>query len=160
MSLVSGIVHQIDDGTVRTGRSIGKPYKNIILTTGNKLSAFDLSFVAGVEVGKEYTFPIETSGQYVNIVGEVVPVIQTEEVGRGGDILAKHAEAFLKPVYEHVEKNIPKIHPTVDKDTAIRKAVALKASVEFIVGQSMKIGENFSVGNVIETAKKFEEYLK
>lgn len=151
MNLISGTVHQITDGTVKTGRSIGKAYKNVMLTTGNKLTAFDISFVAGVEVGKEYTFPVEQSGQYINIVGAVIPVIQTESVD---------SEKPEFSIAKEIEKETHvKMYPVPSKDIAIRKAVALKASVEFLIGLHTALPEKFSVGDVIETAKKFEEYL-
>ena len=167
MELKSGTIHSFEDGTVKTGHFVGKPYKTITLTTGNKLTCFDLDFIEGIEIGREYTFPVEQKGSYTNIVCTVTTVIQT-----GGmaitDVspvtgLAKDAEevrAFVEPVYEHIEKNIPKIYSSGNKDEAIRKAVALKAAVEFLVGQSIQAGDQFSVGDVIETAKKFEEYLK
>ena len=151
MSLISGIVHQITDGTVRTGRSMGKAYKNIILTTGNKLTAFDVSFVADVEVGKEYTFPIEQSGTYINIVGAVTPVIQQEEAV---------FPVAMSPVVTPAEEVLPKAHTPADERGFKNRISALASAVEFLVGAvgGQKDG-GFSVGNVIQTAEEFLKFI-
>ena len=56
MSLISGIVNSVEDGTVKTGHFAGSAFKTVILTTGNRLTCFDISFIADLEQGKEYTF--------------------------------------------------------------------------------------------------------
>lgn len=159
-SLVSGIIHQIEDGIVKTGHFTGSAYKTIILTTGNKLTCFDLDFITGIEIGKEYTFPVEQKGSYTNIVGTVTPVIQTEGVTPIHSAVTESPDSGTPDPSDHALEIKPIPAFTSTKDTAIRKAVALKAAVEFLVGLHTALPEKFSVGDVIETAKKFEEYLK
>lgn len=151
MSLVTGIIHAIDQGTVSKGHFAGSLFKTITLTTGNKLTAFDVDFVEGLEIGKEYTFPVEQSGTYTNIIGTVTPVTQVGDVIPITD--ANQEVAIAKPA----EEVLPKVQTPEDRDSAIRRAVALKAAVEY-VGINLKVTS--TPEEVIALAKLFEAYLK
>lgn len=152
MELISGTIHSISDGTVKTGHFTGSLFKTITLTTGNKLSAFDLPFVADVEIGKEYTFPVEQKGTYVNIVGTVTPVIQqsAEETGvpEGLPLKAKSAEEVL-----------PKVHTPTDERAFKNRISAISSAVEFIVGVSRETNTPFSIGEAITAAEGFLKFI-
>jgi len=152
MSTVSGkVIEVFRDGVTKTGRNIGSRFGSVTLEGNHKLTCFDLNFIADVLVGGEYTFTVEQSGQYVNIVGETIPVIQT--LGTGS-----LPERAITPGHPTVKEEKPFIFPKplVDKDLAIRKAVALKAAVEYVIAT---MGGTSKESDVIECAEIFEEYL-
>ena len=144
MSQVSGKVIEVyRDGVTKTGRNVGSKFGKVTLEGGHKLTCFDLTQIADVVVGGEYTFTIEASGNFVNIVGETIPVI---------DVGTPSVET-PEPVAEK-PFTFPK---TKDVDLAIRKAVALKAAVEYVIAT---MGGTSKESDVIECAEIFEEYLE
>lgn len=155
MSQVTGIVKEVyRDGIVKTGRSAGKAWWAITLDTDAKLTAFDIEFVKDVEVGKEYTFTIEASGQYVNITAPSVPCIQQD-----GDTTPPEATTAPQ-TKEQPRKGTGALgnpYSASNKDEAIRKAVALKAAVEFANGV---LGSTATTNKVAEYMREFEELLK
>ena len=146
MSTVSGkVIEVFRDGTVKSGRSVGNKFGTVTLEGDHKLTCFNLNQIANVVVGGEYTFTIEASGNFVNIVGETIPVIDVSGVPTSGPEIAVEAE---KPF------TFPKAK---DVDLAIRKAVALKAAVEYVIAT---MGGTSKEADVIECAEIFEEYLE
>lgn len=150
MSLVSGIVNSVEDGTVKTGHFAGSAYKTVTLTTGNRLTCFDLNFIANIEIGKEYTFPLEQKGQYVNIIGAVTPCIQT---GVRDNVIA---ETSVLEEPKPAEEVLPKAHTPADERQFKNRISALASAVDFLVGSG---GDKFSVGNVIQTAEEFLTFI-
>ena len=147
MSTVSGkVIEVFRDGVTKTGRNIGSRFGSVTLEGNHKLTCFDLNFIADVLVGGEYTFTIEQSGQYVNIVGETIPVVNVQ-MDRGGD--ENRIDVKVEKPFE-----FPKVK---DVDLAIRRAVALKAAVEYVIAT---MGGTSKESDVIECALQFEGYLE
>lgn len=148
MSTVSGkVIEVFRDGTVKSGRSVGNKFGTVTLEGDHKLTCFNLNQIANVVVGGEYTFTIEASGNFVNIVGETIPVINVtglpeRAITPGPEVKAEKPFTFPK---------------TKDVDLAIRKAVALKAAVEYVIAT---MGGTSKESDVIECAVIFEEYLE
>jgi len=142
MDLINGTVQMIEDGTVRTGHFQGKAYKTITLTTNNKLTAFEVENVKDVVVGKEYTFPTEKSGNYTNIIGDV--------------ILAVDVNADIKEASKPAEEVLPKVHSAMEERAFKNRISALASAVEFLVDSG---GDKFSIGNVPQTAEEFLKFI-
>ena len=158
MSQISGIVKEIFEGTIKKGRSAGQPFWSITLDTDNKLSTFKSEFIQGVEVGKEYTFTVEASGDYVNLTAPTVPCIQNDTESIHADTETIAPEATTAPLtHELPKRNTGTLGTASNKDEAIRKAVALKASVEYVASV---LGGTGTTKDVVAYAKEFEEYLK
>jgi hypothetical protein len=140
-----------------------------------------------IEEGKEYTFTYEKSGDFINLTAPSVPVIQIKtavhddlkeenqprqvwkdtETTSPDSTTAPQTDDPTDPKVSPFKK--PEIHLDVgtslqrqavrsqDKDEAIRKAVALKASVEYV---SSVLGGTGTTKDVISYAREFEAYLK
>ena len=174
---ITGYVKEIFQGTVKTGRSAGKPFWSITLDTDVKLSTFNAEFMQGVVEGLESTFTYESDGKYANLTAPSVPVIRTDADSVDGETTSPDSttvsEALTAPQMDDespsdhalelvvpfrgktASKGIPSFQ--AGKDEAIRKAVALKAAVEF---SDSVAGSTGNIKKVIEYAREFEEYLK
>lgn len=142
MSFIKGTVEKIDEGKVKTGHFAGKPYKTITLTTGNKITAFDVDNVTDVKVGSEYAFPVEESGQYTNVVGDVVPV---EDVN-----------ADIKEELKPAEEVLPKVHTAIEERGFKNRISAIASAVDFV---NNKLGSTAKESDCVETAKQFLEFI-
>ena len=163
MAQITGYVKEIYEGTTKTGRSAGKPFWSITLDTDVKLSTFNADFMTGVTEGREYTFTYESDGKYANLTAPSVPVIQTDSETTSPDSTTGSEALTAPPVDEPPPpkastpaiKGIPSFG--AGKDEAIRKAVALKAAVEWAVAV---LGGTGNTKDIISYAREFEEYLK
>ena len=159
MAQITGYVKEIYEGTTKTGRSAGEPFWSITLDTDAKLTAFNLDFIRDVEEGKEYTFTIEASGKYVNITAPTVPCIRNDSETTSPDSTTAppvdeppppKAGGYTKYSYKETEADYR------ERQSNIRKAVALKASVEYVASV---LGGTGTVKDVLSYAVEFEEYL-
>jgi len=151
---ISGYVKEIYEGTTKTGRSAGKPFWSITLDADQKLTCFNLDFIKDVEEGKEYTFTFEKSGDYINLTAPSVPVIHTDSETTSPD--STTAPQTNELPQEKVQTW--KVRESAsNKDEAIRKAVALKAAVEYVASV---LGGTGTTEDVISYAREFEEYLR
>jgi len=163
MAQITGYVKEIYKGTVKAGRSEGKPFWSITLDTDVKLSTFNAGFMDGVVEGKEYTFTYESDGKYANLTAPTVPCIRNDTETIAPDTTtAPQADEPVRKYKKLLEKEIEgasgvKMYPVPNKDEAIRKAVALKAAVEYV---SSVLGGTGTVKDVLSYAAEFEEYLK
>ena len=154
---ISGYVKEIYEGTTKTGRSAGKLFWSITLDADQKLTCFNLDFIKDVEEGKEYTFTYESDGKYANLSALSVPVIRTDSETTSPDSTTG-SEALTAPSVDEPVEMPPRVFGTAsNKDEAIRKAVALKAAVEWAVAV---LGGTGNAEDVISYAREFEEYLK
>ena len=162
MSQITGYVKEIYEGTTKTGRSAGKPFWSITLDTDVKLSTFNAEHMTGVVEGKEYTFTYETDGKYANLSAPSIPVIHTDSETMSPDSTTTpqtddHTDPKVSP-FEKPTKMYPEIRGTAsNKDEAIRKAVALKAAVEWAIAV---LGGTGTTEDIISYAREFEGYLK
>jgi len=161
---ISGYVKEIYEGTTKTGRSAGKPFWSITLDTDAKLTCFNAEFMSDVVEGKEYTFTYEKSGDYINLTAPSVPVISVDSETTSPDSTTGSEALTAPPVDELPQRdkgvfksNFPSVGTASNKDEAIRKAVALKAAVEF---SDSVAGSTGNIKKVIEYAKEFEKYLE
>jgi len=153
---ISGYVKEIYEGTTKTGRSAGKPFWSITLDTDAKLTCFNAEFMSDVIEGKEYTFTYEKSGDYINLTAPSVPVISVDS--GSAETETTSPDSTTAPLVDELPKRntgIPSFQAS--KDEAIRKAVALKAAVEYVASV---LGGTGTVKDVISYAREFEEYLK
>ena len=161
---ISGYVKEIYEGTTKTGRSAGKPFWSITLDTDAKLTCFNLDFIKDVEEGKEYTFTYEKSGDYINLTAPSVPVVQQQTesqplkyVGSSYIEETTSPDSTTVPLVDEPVEMPPRVFGTAsNKDEAIRKAVALKAAVEYVASV---LGGTGTTKDVISYAREFEAYL-
>jgi len=159
---ISGYVKEIYEGTTKTGRSAGKPFWSITLDADQKLTCFNLDFIRDVVEGKEYTFTYEKNGDYINLTAPSVPVISVDSGSADTETTSPDSttgsEALTAPPVDKPAEMPPRVFGTAsNKDEAIRKAVALKAAVEWAVAV---LGGTGNAEDVISYAREFEEYLK
>ena len=147
MSTVTGYVKEIYEGTTKWGQL----WWSITLDTGTKISTREPKFREEIEEGKEYTFTYESDGTYANITAPSVPVIHTDT-----ETIAPNSTTA--PLTHEPAEMPPRVFGTAsNKDEAIRKAVALKAAVEYVASV---LGGTGTTKDVISYAREFEEYLK
>lgn len=146
MNQITGVVLEIYQGTVSKGRSAGKPFWTITLVGGKQLSTFTQQYVQGLEQGKEYTFTTEVKGEYENISGVPVPVIQIkEELEKTYDMVAE-------------SQTLPNVTSSPESERTYKNRIsALQAAVTYVCAM---LGGTAGEKDVVEKAKEFEGYIK
>ena len=143
MPQVQHIVSEVFQGTVRSGRSAGKPFWSVTTNTGNRLTCFEEKYVQDLEIGKEYTFEIEAKGEYVNIVGAPTPVVQLDDRDT-------HIEAHSK-----VEEKLG--FTTQESERTYKNRIsALQAAVQYVIGTMAGTHSDEDFKKIV---KDFEEYI-
>ena len=143
MPQVQHIVSEVFQGTVRSGRSAGKPFWSVTTNTGNRLTCFEEKYVQDLEIGKEYTFEIEAKGEYVNIVGEPVPVMQIDQEN-------------VNKVHEMVGGKLSTITTQESERTYKNRISALQAAVQYVIGTMAGTHSDEDFKKIV---KDFEEYI-
>jgi hypothetical protein len=180
MSEITGIVKEIFEGQVASGRNAGDPFWSITLeeSPDSKITCFaeeeKKGWIEGLEQNREYTFTVKVSKdeKYINIAGQTVPCVD-----QGGDMRDDTGEyADEDEVPDHVkascpiEMNPPKKKPVpiatrrkppVTTSTAGSERVfknrisALNAAIEYITATDPTVPES----DLMECADRFYKWI-
>ena len=140
---ITGIIQEVQEGVVKSGRSAGQPYWTITLRDGGRITCFDGDFVQELDSGKEYeiTYDLSKDQRYMNLAGKPVPVWRPSEET---EVTATTTEKDSKAQYW-------------DNERACKNRIsALQAGVNYIVGT---MAGTHSDADLWKTIKRFEEYI-
>jgi hypothetical protein len=151
MSIITGKIQEIYQGTVKSGRSQGSPFWTITLDSGNKLSTFTPEHVTTLVKGGEYTFDIEKKGDYINIMDVPAPCIQ-----RGVDTIPDEDPAETTHLREptRVSPDLPNVTSSEGSERTYKNRIsALQAAVTHAGGIA-------TADDIIVMAIRFEGYIE
>ncbi len=169
MSEISGVIKEIFQGEVASGRNQGEPFWSITLeeSPDEKLTCFSdgekKGWIEGLEQDQSYTFVVKVSGKYINIVGQTVPC---EDVG--GDMREEDPHEFEqekgtvetkpkgKPVKVAHKRKPPVTTSTAGSERVFKNKIsALQAGVTYICATDPTVPEE----ELMECVERFYKWI-
>lgn len=86
MSKIIEKVTAIKKDTVKSGRSVGKPYYRVTLGNGDTAFAWSFDAIRGVKVGEMAELIVESKGKFLNITNSVPVGSQAQEIPSDDDV--------------------------------------------------------------------------